>query len=162
MRRLLTLTAPMVLLLTTSSSATAVVWDIEEQALAWRGKTCKAGCEIKGVCRQYLHTGDTDDLNLHFAWLEKQREKLYRDVVVKRRVVIHPGGRRTRKGLEVSWSEDFDMGFNKSDLTISVWLGSHIDLRRLTIPSSFSVSDSGEIEAYIADRNRKKTKVKAD
>lgn len=88
------------------------------------------------------------------------------------RVVLHPGTKKARSPWDqadressVAWSiqgsthawqrakpQPAEVGYH---IQIDVWLGSRVQLDQLRVPASIEVASGGEIEKFIADRQKK-------
>lgn len=143
----------------------AFAWTFPPNLLKQYGEGAIHGYDVNGDVVVYFQ-GDTRSLN---KYLKKVATTTYGE----RSAVLHVGQTfagspwdkkdgqdKAKEKKLVDWRADTIRRENNRShvtarITVHIWLGNNIILDDLEIPSEFTVSSGGEIDAFIRDREKK-------
>src|SRR5262245_47524439 len=145
----------------TTPEALALGRDLPKDVLAEQGPNCVHGYMVNWT-DTFFFAGDTAAFN-KFVEGYSQRTNL------ELRVVIHVGTTKARspwdqvdRNIPADWSyyvwntgAPVVAGGKRAPSRVDVWLGSRIKLEDLRIPANVEVVSGGEIEKFIAARQKK-------
>jgi hypothetical protein len=147
-----------------TSEALALGADYSKQDLASKGQLVKGQKPVHGYWVNwedvFFYAGDTAAFNQFVAAYSKTKN-------ARLRVVIHAGARKARSPWDKAdrdiaadwslyvWNTGAPVAGSKPAPTqVDVWLGSRIKLDELRIPANVEVASGGEIEKFVAKRQK--------
>ena len=130
-------------------------------AVRRNGENCLFGLVSGGTHRCFFFAGHTEALNAHLASVAKKSTDF--QAVWSRRldfsnlVVLHLGSKK-KGDVDVDWTCTLPVGELRVKLQIDIWLGTKFHLDDLQVPDFFDVVSGGEIDDFIVQHRKSKSR----